>query len=152
MKCSPVRFAFGLWFACFAWLALSSPAQDNVRINEFMAQNLNGLDDEDGDEEDWIEIYNAGTNAVNLAGWRLTDTTNDLSKWVFPSVTLASNAYLVVFASNKSRNVGELHTNFRLSENGEYLALIRSNGTVATEFYQTYPIQAPDISYGFRGG
>jgi CotH protein/lamin tail-like protein/Ig-like domain-containing protein len=126
-------------------------AQDTVRINEFMASNNGGLDDEDGDEEDWIEIYNPGPSAVNLAGWRLTDTPTNMAKWVFPSVTLASNAYLIVFASNKDRDVGELHTNFRLDPDGEYLALVRSNGTVATEYSPMYPIQAPNISYGLRG-
>ena len=109
-------------------LAQSIPAQELVRINEFLAQNANGLDDEDGDEEDWIELHNAGTTTVNLAGWFLTDATNNLRKWMFPSVTIAPNGYLVVFASNKNRNSGELHTNFRLSDGGEYLALVKSNG------------------------
>ena len=137
----------------FLWF-LTSPlvrAQDSVRINEFMAINEHGLDDEDGQEQDWIEIYNPGPAAVNLAGWSLTDTTNNMRKWLFPPVTIASNAYLLVFASEKDRNVGELHTNFKLDSDGEYLALVRSNGTVATEFAPTYPVQAPDISYGVRG-
>ena len=125
--------------------------QDSVRITEFMAQNINGLDDEDGDEQDWIEIHNAGASAVNLAGWRLTDTTNDMAKWTFPAVSLAPGAYLIVFASEKDRDSGELHTNFRLGADGEYLGLVRSNGTVASEFYPIYPIQAPDVSYGLRG-
>jgi hypothetical protein len=128
------------------------PAQELVRISEFMARNTDGLDDEDGDEEDWIEIHNAGTVTVNLAGWSLTDTTNNFRKWIFPSVTLAPDAYLIVFASNKNRNVGELHTNFRLAEEGEYLGLIKPDGvTVASEFHPTFPIQAPNISYGLRG-
>ncbi len=127
-------------------------AQSSVRISEFMASNRNGLDDEDGDNEDWIEIHNAGSNTVNLAGWFLTDTTNNLRKWMFPAVSLARDSYLVVFASNKDRNVGELHTNFRLSDTGEYLALVQPDGvTVATEFAPAYPIQAPDVSYGLRG-
>src|SRR5258706_1543978 len=127
-------------------------AQDLVQISEFMALNNTSLKDEDGSREDWIEIHNAGTNTVNLAGWYLTDTTNDLRKWMFPSVILAPDAYLIVFASNKDRNVGELHTNFKLSGDGEYLALVRSNGvTVASEFFPTFPIQAPDISYGLSG-
>ena len=103
-------------------------AQDLVQISEFMALNNNSIEDEDGSNEDWIELHNIGTNAVNLAGWYLTDTTNNLKKWMFPSVTLASNAYLIVFASNKDRTAGELHTNFKLSGDGEYLGLIRSNG------------------------
>ena len=143
-----VRLFFVVGLVC-VFTSVLARAQD-VRINEFMADNENGLDDEDGDEEDWIELYNAGP-AVNLAGWSLTDNTNNMRKWVFPSVMLASNAYLIVFASEKDRNAGELHTNFRLGTDGEYLGLVRSNGTVASEFSPTFPIQAPDISYGVRG-
>ncbi len=126
-------------------------AQELIRINEFMAVNNNGLDDEDRDESDWIEIYNAGMNAVNLDGWYLTDDVNNLTQWAFPQVILEPDAYLVVFASGKNRRdpLGVLHTNFRLNGSGEYLGLVRPDGeTVAWEFFPRYPKQAPDISYG----
>ncbi|MHC4244147.1 MAG: lamin tail domain-containing protein, partial [Planctomycetota bacterium] len=126
-------------------------AQELIRINEFMAVNNNGLDDEDRDESDWIEIYNAGMNPVNLEGWYLTDDVNDLRQWAFPEVILDPDAYLVVFASGKNRRdpLGVLHTNFRLRGSGEYLGLVRPDGeTVAWEFFPEYPKQAPDISYG----
>ncbi|UCE49978.1 MAG: lamin tail domain-containing protein, partial [Phycisphaerales bacterium] len=48
-----------------------SRAQDGIRISEFMAVNDSGLDDEDRDESDWIEIHNAGAETVNLKGWYL---------------------------------------------------------------------------------
>lgn len=127
-------------------------AQETVRISEFMAVNVNGFDDEDRDEEDWIEIHNTGTDTIDLKGWYLTDDFRTLTKWAFPQVTLASDAYLVVFASGKDRrNPSEvLHANFKLSANGEYLGLVRPDGrTVVSEFSPTYPIQAPDVSYGF---
>src|SRR3989442_388696 len=127
-------------------------AQEPVQITEFMALNNTSLKDEDGSHEDWIEIHNFSSNSVNLAGWFLTDTTNNLRKWMFPSVTIAPDGYLIVFASNKDRRVGELHTNFKLSGDGEYLALVHSNGvTIATDFFPTFPIQATDISYGLSG-
>jgi len=127
-------------------------AQEPVRISEFMAVNNHGLDDEDRDEQDWIELHNTGTNTVNLDGWYLTDDVDILTKWAFPKVTLAPGAYLVVFASGKDRidPAGVLHTNFRLNRDGEYLGLVRPDGhTVASEFSPAYPIQAPDVSYGF---
>jgi len=126
-------------------------AQELIRINEFMAVNDTGLDDEDRDEADWIEIYNAGTDTVDLGGWYLTDDVNDLRRWAFPEVTLAPDAYLVVFASGKNRTdpLGILHTNFKLKGNGEYLGLVRPDGeTVVSEFFPTFPKQAPDVSYG----
>ncbi len=149
MKYLRILIVFGILCSVISPTVL---AQEMVRITEFMALNNNGLDDEDGDEEDWIEIHNAGAASVNLDGWFLTDTTNNLTKWRFPAVILPANGYLVVFASNKDRDVGELHTNFRLGGEGEYLALVRPDGvTVASHFFPAFPIQAPDISYGLRG-
>jgi len=135
---------------------LSAPlhAQDMLRINEFMAVNENGLDDGDRDEEDWIEIHNAGMSAVNLEGWYLTDTAGNLTRWKFPAVTLGSDSYLLVFASGKDRAdaAGELHTNFKVSGSGEYLGLVRPDGvTVASEFSPAFPVQASDVSYGLSG-
>jgi len=137
-------------------LGLSAPlrSQDRFQISEFMAVNENGLDDEDRDEEDWIEIHNVGLSIANLEGWYLTDAADNLTKWKFPAATLGPDAYLIVFASGKDRTspAGELHTNFKLSGSGEYLALIRPDGaTVASEFSPAFPIQAPDISYGLSG-
>ncbi|MEM7390851.1 MAG: lamin tail domain-containing protein, partial [Verrucomicrobiota bacterium] len=124
-------------------------------INEFMAINNNTLQDEDGDFEDWIELWNqAGTN-VNMAGWYLTDDPGDLTKWEFPAVVMTGNTYLVVFASNKDRDTvgSELHTDFRLGGGGEYLALVQPDGsTVAFSYAPEFPAQQADISYGIRSG
>ena len=127
-------------------------AQGGVRISEFMAVNNTGLDDEDRDESDWIEIHNDGADTVNLKGWYLTDKIDELRKWTFPEVVLRSGEYLIVFASGKNRRdpSGVLHTNFKLSGSGEYLGLVHPDGhTAVSEFSPAYPIQAPDISYGF---
>ena len=129
-------------------------SQERLQISEFLAVNDTGLDDEDRDEEDWIEIHNAGAGMASLEGWYLTDTRTDLTKWQFPAVTLEPDGYLVVFASGKDRRdpAGELHTNFKLSGTGEYLGLVRPDGvTVASEYSPAYPIQAPDVSYGLSG-
>ena len=82
-----------------------------LRISEFMAVNDIGLDDQDRDESDWIEIHNAGTTTASLEGWYLTDSAKDLTKWRFPAVVLQPDDYLVVFASGKDRRdpAGELH-------------------------------------------
>jgi len=126
-------------------------AQDLVRISEFAAVNEGPLRDEDGDESDWIELHNAGTNTVDLGGWYLTDSASNLKKWQFPSTNLPPNGYLVVFASGKNRRVpgAPLHTNFRLDGAGEYLALVRPDGaTVAFAYSPRYPPQVGRVSYG----
>lgn len=120
-------------------------------INEFLASNDGVIQDEDGDFSDLIEIYNQGDQSANLAGWYLTDDADELTKWEFPSVDLASGQYLVVFASEKDRAIAgsELHTNFRLAKEGEYLGLVQPNGTtIASQFSPAYPQQFEDVSYG----
>jgi len=73
-------------------------------INEFMASNSDTLADGDGQSSDWIEIFNAGDAAVDLADWHLTDDAANLTRWTFPAslpdVTLLDpGELLVVFAS-----------------------------------------------------
>src|SRR5262245_57991966 len=128
-----------------------APASQRVYITEFMAANTRSLLDRDREYSDWIELYNAGTEPVNLEGWSLTDDRTKLDKWRFPAVSLPPAEYLVVFASGKHRRApgSELHTNFKLDADGEYLALVRPDGkTVATEFGSKFPSQTADISYG----
>ncbi|MBX3732799.1 MAG: CotH kinase family protein [Verrucomicrobiae bacterium] len=123
-------------------------------ISEFMASNQRTLNDDDGDRSDWIEIHNAGAVAESLAGWYLTDDAEHLTQWRFPGVTLLPNQHLVVFASGKNRTnpAAPLHTNFRLAQEGEYLALVNPQGQPVSEFAPQYPPQRDDVSYGSDPG
>ena len=121
------------------------------RITEFMASNVTRLADEEGDFSDWIEVHNPDNVTVTLAGFHLTDEAANLDKWTFPDVTLKSGATLVVFASGKNRDdpAARLHTNFRLSADGDYLALVAPDGTtVVSDFAPSYPAQIQNRSFG----
>jgi len=118
-----------------------------------MASNSESLSDEDGDNEDWLELHNQSGSPLNLSGWYLTDDATDLSKWSIPDVTLGTGQLLVIFASNKNRKdpSSPLHTNFKLSSSGEYLAIVRPDGaTVEHDYGASYPQQVSDISYGLQ--
>lgn len=125
-----------------------APAQ--LRISEFMADNSSVLQDEDCDYSDWLEIYNAGSTAVNLSGWHLTDTPTNRTRWTFPPTPLPAGGFLVVFASGKNRTGPHLHANFSLTAEGETLALVRPDGTTIEHEYVSVPMQFPDISYGIQ--
>ncbi len=129
--------------------ALTGAAADSLAITEFMATNRSVLKDGDGEAADWIEVQNLGASSLNLAGWSLTDEEAVRVKWTFPALELPAGGILIVFASGKDRRVagGELHTNFRLDGDAEYLALVTPEGTIAQEF-APFPKQEEDVSYG----
>ncbi len=122
-----------------------------VCITEIMAENNSTLADENGDFSDWIELCNLGDQTVNLEGWFLTDDFVQLKRWQIPSVDLVPGEFIVIFASGKNRafSHGELHTNFSLSNKGEYLALVNPDGqTIAQHYLPKFPKQKVDVSYG----
>ncbi|MEO8352413.1 MAG: CotH kinase family protein, partial [Chthoniobacteraceae bacterium] len=134
-------------------LGLAGSAWSEPVITEFMADNESTVQDEDGDYSDFIEIHNPTAANLDLNNWCLTDNANDLSKWRFPAVTLPPGGFLIVWASGKDKRVpGQpLHTSFGLSAGGEYLALVRPDGTtVQQQFAPEYPPLEADESYGLQ--
>jgi hypothetical protein len=120
-------------------------------ISEFQAINVSTIKDKDGDYSDWIEIRNPDINPANLAGWYLTDDPNNLTQWRFPAgTTIAPGKEMLVWASGKDLTLAgqELHTNFRLSADGEFLALVRPDGRTITQSFNPYPAQVENQSYG----
>ena len=129
----------------------SDPSAGSVRINEFMASNVSTLADGDGDFEDWIEIHNYGADPVDLTNWCLTDDVSNPALWCFPSGTLLAGEYMLVFASKKDpAPAGEVHIGLKLGAGGEYLALVKPDGTIASEFAPTFPAQTADVSFGIN--
>ena len=136
------------WILLFSCLIGFYPlcAQDIV-INEIMSANENSIFDEDGESSDWIELYNRGQITVSLESYYLSDDENDLQKWTFPEVELQSGKFLLVFTSGKDIiGNGNLHTNFKISAEGEKVILSNAQGTIIDEFE---PIKlAKDQSFG----
>lgn len=141
------------WITLFFMLLAGTSVRANPVITEFMADNESTIADEDGAFSDWIEIHNPTAAPIPLENWYLTDKSINLTQWQFPAVTLAPGDFLVVWASGKNRRVpgSPLHTNFSLAKGGEYLALVRPDGsTVEQAFSPAYPTQAADTSFGPR--
>lgn len=122
----------------------------DVILSEFLADNDSGIRDNFGSRSDWIELFNRSDIPADLDGYFLTDDAGNLTKWRFPAVSLDAGAFLLVWASEKDQTnpLAPLHTNFKLSAEGEYLALVDPQTNVLCEFAPTYPVQRADISYG----
>jgi hypothetical protein len=141
----------------YAFMAQESDIQEpSLIISEFMAINgskppldAGELLDENGDSSDWIEIYNPMDAAIDLNGWYLTDSTDNLKRWKFPSVHIQPGQFKIIFASGKDRDDpdDELHTNFMLTGSAGFLALVKPDGETIENAYE-YPQQFGNFSYG----
>lgn len=103
--------------AIFFFLALAAgagplPATSQVVLNEYLAANGFGIEDEDGDHEDWLELYNPGPARVDLTGFALSDDPGEPFQWTFSRTFIAPGAFLLIFASDKDRRdwAGHLET------------------------------------------
>lgn len=119
-----------------------------IYINEIMSSNSNSISDSEGDFPDWIELYNAGHENINLNGYFLSDDDHEPYRWQFPDIEIAPNEYLVIFASGKDKVLedAEIHTNFRINKQGEPIILSDSNGVMLDRFPPAYV--NTDYSYG----
>ncbi|WP_367391605.1 CotH kinase family protein [Lewinella sp. LCG006] len=117
-----------------------------VLINEICASNNASIEDEFGAFPDWIELYNAGENALNLAGYSLSDDPADPAKWSFPEIILEPDDWLLVFASDRNVVATNPHTNFKLSASGENVVLSNPAGLIVDQL--NFPALSEDQSYG----
>lgn len=119
--------------------------RSDLVINEFMADNGITVASPNGNSPDWIELFNTGSNTVDLTGMYLTDDLNDPTRWQFPEgTTLGPKEYLVIWAN---RNGGELYASFGLNANGEEIGLFDSDGSTLIDSV-VFLKQIQDVSYG----
>ena len=94
-----------------------NPGLSGVRINEVLASNVRGHSVE-GEFPDYVELYNAGDQVVDLSRTQLSDDPEIPNKFVFPAGTiLQPDEYLVVYADGAPEKMG-LHAGFRISSQG----------------------------------
>lgn len=121
------------------------PVAGDLVINEIAASNSNTQADQDGEYDDWIELYNNTSNPIDLSGYYLSDDASNLTKWTFPNGTIINgNDYLIIWADKDTLQAG-LHANFKLSASGESLHL--SDASISLLDESTFGIQTTDITW-----
>jgi hypothetical protein len=138
------------------WVGVGVPLEP-PQILEIQADNSGGIEDEDGDASDWIELWNSNRFSYSLEGLYLSDDPGQPAKWSLPAVRLPPGGFLVVFASGKDRRdpAAELHANFRLNAGGDWVGLSDPTGVKvldqippADSGERRFPAQPPGASYG----
>jgi hypothetical protein len=141
-KFSPER-AEHEFYILNATYATITPGQ--LVVNEIMASNSTTVTDDNGDYEDWFELYNNSDVTLSLDNLYATDSSTNLLKWAFPSgITIAPGAYLIVWADSDLTETG-LHADFKFSAGGENCILSYPDGTIVDSV--TFGAQTTDLSY-----
>ncbi len=122
----------------------------DLRITEVLAVNQKTIADERGEYDDWFEIYNAGSTAVNLGGMFVSDQLNSPRQFKLPNFTLPPGQYLLLWADNDT-DQGPLHATFQLSSEGESIALFETvdHGNALIHGWKFGRMSA-DVSMGYK--
>ena len=112
----------------------------NIVINECMPNNSNTASDQDGEFNDWVELYNISNTPINLEGYFLSDRRSQPTKFKFPNVIVQSEDYLIIWVDTDSTQAG-LHTNFKLSASSEQVYLFNPD-TNLIDYVHFYNMQA----------
>lgn len=131
-----------------ALAAASAAAQGPIYINELLASNQEGAEDEAGQTEDWIELYNASDAPFSLAGYTISDDPERPDKWPFPAeAVVPARGFLIVWADEDQED-GPLHANFKLARGGETVTLSDAGGGEVDAV--TFPEVEQDVAYARR--
>jgi len=145
----------GAWLlvacASLVMAGAGSAESASLAINEILASNGAAGRDPQGQYEDWIEIYNYGSVAIDVGGLYVTDDLDNPTKWRIPAsdpaaTTIGPQGYLLIWADGHVEDQG-LHASFKLDADGEEVGLFETDGTTLIDA-MTYPGQGRDISYG----
>ena len=121
-------------------------AQSDLVINELLASNDMTQADQDGEFDDWIELYNNGTATIDLEGYTLSDDPAAPFKWAFPAgSSIAPDTYVIVWADDDQQQAG-FHTQFKLSAGGESVILSDPDGNEVDRV--DFGEQETDVAFG----
>ncbi|MFH2142943.1 MAG: lamin tail domain-containing protein, partial [Bacteroidota bacterium] len=115
-------------------------------INELMALNQTTYSDEAGDYDDWIELYNYGTDTIDLSGVYLTDDPANLAKFQIDSAIKIFPGSFVILWADDDTLISKYHLGFKLESDGGYIGI--STSSIQLISYIVYGNQVVDVSYG----
>ena len=113
----------------------------NVVINEINASNVSFGSDENGEFDDWVELFNQDDNDVNISNFYISNDANNPQKFRIPTafgpITVPAQGYKLIWCDNFTAQ-GPSHTNFTLANGGGFLRITFSDGTTRMDTV-TYP-------------
>ncbi len=132
-------------FYTLVGIPVAGPGQ--VKINEFIANNLNGVKNEYLLNADWIEFYNSTNSMLDMTGLYLTNDFAYHGKFCFPKNSfIPAYSYLIVWADKAVSTATFVHCNFKLTQAGDRVMLSNPAGAILDS--ARFGAQITDVSTG----
>ena len=101
----------------------------SLQINEVMVYN-EWYKLKQSDFFDWVEIRNAGDEAVDLAGFYLSDSLKDLQAFRLPELSLQPGELILVFCTGQDAAANDRQASFALNAQRDRLYLSSEDGAI----------------------
>jgi len=128
----------------------NAQSQSDMKINEVLSINTDGFEDDYGHRSGWVELFNSSYGYVNIAGCYLSDTKDDLKKYIIPKgdilTNIAPRQHILFWADNQPFR-GTFHISFKLNENGGQVYFVASDGRTILDSIH-YPALPENASFG----
>ena len=149
-KINKYYFLFIFSFLLFTTCEDNESDSGGLFINEFLASNDTCCTDEEGEFDDWVELYNSSSDPIDVGGMFIADNLND-DLYLIPNsnssqTTVPANGYLILWF-DKDEEQGILHLKVKLSADGESVILIDKDGVSVIDSL-TFESQKTDVSMG----
>jgi hypothetical protein len=138
-------------------IGISEPAValPSLFINELQSLNTTTIADSNGEYDDWIELYNSGSQDVNLGGMFLSNDKSNGYKYEFPfsvmETTVPSGGYKIIWADS-TPDQGALHAAFRLQDEEGWVGLYYTGGAAGAIFRLIDSVAYRNAGAGFSSG
>ncbi|GHV58058.1 hypothetical protein FACS1894182_08700 [Bacteroidia bacterium] len=135
-----------------AFIGVQAQRTTSLKINEILVINTDNFEDDYGEKNPWIEIFNSSPGTVNMAGCYLTDDIRNPKMYMVPKgdvLTKITPRQHVLFWADGKPSRGTFHLNFRLDpEKPNFIALFDSDGRTLIDSVTVPAGQRSDVSYG----
>ncbi len=109
---------------------LNAQNQSDMRLNEVLVTNTSDFQDDFGQHNAWIELFNVSYGTVNIGGCYITNDPQNLTKYSIPkgdALTKVKPRQHVLFWADGQQKRGTFHLNFTIKA-GDEILFVSSDG------------------------
>ena len=131
-------------------LTAGAQSQDAMRLNEYLVVNTDDFQDDFGQQNAWIELFNSSYGTVDIAGCFLSDDPANLKKYAIPGgdiLTKIKPRQHVLFWADNQPYRGTFHVSFDLA-NAKEIIFTKGDGKTIIDRIPVKHDLGENVTYG----